>query len=118
MITSAAWSLSSIAPSLMASAKPADGGQRRPQVVRDRQEEVALPGPAVLQALRHVVDGAGQRGELGVVVARIGTRLSSSPEAMRPVTSMASTSGRAMRRLICQATRAATSSAAPPATMK
>ena len=49
---------------------------------------------------------------------RTGTRLVSSPDAMRPVTSIASTSGRAMRRLICQATSAATSSAAPPATMK
>ena len=43
---------------------------------------------------------------------------SSSPDAMRPVASMASTSGRAMRRLICHATKAATSSAAPPAMMK
>ena len=49
-----------------------DGGQRRAQIVRDRQEEMALPGAAVLQALRHVVDGAGERGELGIVAAADG----------------------------------------------
>ena len=49
--------------------KPADGGERGPQVVRDRQEEVTLSGAPVLEALGHVVDGAGQRCELGIVVA-------------------------------------------------
>ena len=38
----------------------ADGGERRAQVVRHGQQKVTLPGPAVLQALGHVVDGAGQ----------------------------------------------------------
>ena len=59
-------------PVLYRLGEAADGGERRAQVVRHRQQEVTLPGPAVLQALGHVVDGAGQRRELGVVVAAYG----------------------------------------------
>ena len=95
----------------MASAKPRmEVSGVRSSCDTDRSRWRSRRGP--LQALRHAVDGAGQRHELGIVVGRPARGWSSSPTAMRPVTSIASTRGRAMRRLICQATRAAMSSAA------
>ena len=72
MITSAACPSSSIAPSWIASAKPRMDVERGAQVVRHREQEMPFPGAAVLEALRHVVDGAGQRGELGVVAVSDG----------------------------------------------
>ena len=79
---------------------------------------MALPGAAVLQALGHVVDGAGQRGELGVVAApdRDPAGQLARRDAARRLHGLDQRPGHAAR--ICHATRAATSSAAPPATMK
>src|SRR5580658_5202581 len=37
----------------------ANGGERRAQVVRHGEKEMALPGATVLEALGHGVDGAG-----------------------------------------------------------
>ena len=46
----------------------ADRGQGRAQVVRDRQEELALEAAGTVELGRHGVDGAGEDGELVVVV--------------------------------------------------
>ena len=47
--------------------KAPDRRQWRPEIVRDGQQEMTLPVSRLFEALCHLVDGAGQRGRLGVV---------------------------------------------------